>query len=147
MKTTENKPVTAPSRDDWFEEVPPPSFTDESFVEHDAVFGDAHLCVTAPEFRGAMLRAMVAGITLDLRGTRLVPEGATIELDAALSGVEILVPAEWNVITDVASVCAQVEADPARRAEPHPGPELHVVGTVAAGALYVRVTRARAAAA
>jgi len=147
MKTTENRQISAPSRDDWFDELPPPSLTGESFVEHDAVFGDAHLCVTAAEFRGAALRAMVAGVTLDLRGTHLAPEGATIELDAALSGVEILIPAGWDIVTDVTAVCAQVETEGATPVSASGAPELRIVGSVAAGALYVRVTRTRAAAA
>lgn len=141
MENSESKRVAGPGRDDWFEALPPPSFSDEAFVDHEAVFEDSHLCVTASRFRGATLRAAVAGITLDLCEARLAPGGATVTLDVALSGVEILVPPEWDVVVEVESVCAQLKTEQAPRPGRSGRPRLLVVGSVAAGALYVRATR------
>jgi hypothetical protein len=141
MNTAENIQVAAPGRDDWFEALPPPTFTDEAFVEHEALFEDSHLCVTAARFRGATLRAAVAGIALDLREARIAPGGATISLDVSLSGVEILVLPEWDVVLEVTSICAQVRTERARPPGRPGRPRLLLIGTVAAGALYVRAAQ------
>ena len=141
MEIVRDSRVAAPGRDDWFEALPPPTFTDEAFVEHEALFEDSHLCVTARRFRGAELRAAVAGIVLDLREAGLASGGATITLDIGLSGVELLVPPEWDVVLEVASVCAQVKAEQAPRPHRETRPRLLVVGNVAAGALYVRAAQ------
>lgn len=70
---------------------------DEEVVRATAVFGGPNLACRAQRFRGAFLTAIFGGITLDLRDTRPVPEGASVNATAAFGGIEILVPKGWRI--------------------------------------------------
>lgn len=99
------------------------------------------LCVRSRQLRSGRLNALCAGVTVDFRDAVLSPEGATIELQAALSGVELLVPPEWEVICDVDAVFGGVRDQ--RRAvgsvdSGKPRRRLRITGMVVAGGLSVR---------
>jgi hypothetical protein len=51
----------------------------------------------ATVFRGGSAKAILGGMELDLRQATLAPEGARLEVEAILGGVEILVPESWRV--------------------------------------------------
>lgn len=96
------------------------------------------LCVRSAELRSGCLTAMGAGVTVDFRDAKLAPEGATLQLQAGLSGVRLLVPPDWEVVCDVDAVFAGVSDR--RRAPRSSGsrPRLRIEGMVVAGGLSVR---------
>jgi hypothetical protein len=110
---------------------------DDGFVR--GATGDG-LCiqVRSQEFRQGRVNAVFAGVTIDLREAKLGPEGATLDVQSALSGIDILVPPGWSVICDIDAVFGGI-ADHrlvARSAEPRP--RLRLTGTLVAGGLSVR---------
>ena len=78
--------------------IPMPSTGGEDdVVRSTAIFSGPHLVSSAQRFRGAWLTAVFGGVTLDLRGADLAPEGASINATAAFGGIEILVPRGWRI--------------------------------------------------
>lgn len=62
-----------------------------------AVFGGSDLVSASPRLRGGSLTAIFGGITLDLRGARPAPEGASINATAVFGGIDVLVPKGWRI--------------------------------------------------
>lgn len=121
---------------EWQEK--PPVYTDEDSFERGATLAGLKLSVQSQRFRKGHITAVMAGVMLDLRDAALSPEGATISVQSALSGIDILVPPSWDVVCDVDSVWGGVNGSrvPDRRALG--GPRLTVKGMVVAGGLRVR---------
>jgi hypothetical protein len=66
-----------------------------------SIFGPLDFTSTAPAFRGGGLSCLYGGGILDLRGAVLAPGGATLRVQAAFGGAQILVPASWRLETKV----------------------------------------------
>jgi predicted membrane protein len=113
------------------------STEDDSF-QRGAAFDDLEICVRSRQFRGASLTAVASGVVVDLRDAALCPEGATITVQSALSGIDILVPNDWSVDCEVGAVCGGVDGQRSRAIPAQPGPRLRVTGMVVAGGLCVR---------
>ena len=62
-----------------------------------AVFGGSDLVSASPRLRGGSLTAIFGGITVDLRGARPAPEGASINATAVFGGIDVLVPKGWRI--------------------------------------------------
>lgn len=80
-------------------------------------------------FRGGDLTAVMGGVGLDLRGARLDPEGATIEVFALWGGIELTVPEGWRVELDVVPLLGGFE-DRTRASDAAAGPALKIRGFV-----------------
>jgi predicted membrane protein len=111
---------------------------DEDRFERGAALDDVTYRVRSRQFRGGSLTAVMCGVTVDLREAALVPEGATLSVQSAMSGIHILVPREWDVVSDVDVVWGGV--DGGRFPPPSRGgaPRLRLTGMVVAGGLCVR---------
>lgn len=81
---------------------PRPESLGDSYIHSFAVFSGAELRPTAP-FQGADLTAVLGGAKLDLTGTPMAGDSATVDVFAFMGGVEILVPSDWNVVLKVGS--------------------------------------------
>lgn len=115
-----------------------PVSADEDSFERGTALDDMYIRVQSREFRGGRVTAVASGVTVDLREAELGPEGATISVQSALSGICVLVPHDWEVVNDVDTVFAGVDSQrfPPRRR--NRGPQLRLTGTVVAGGLCVR---------
>lgn len=115
-----------------------PIFTDDDSFERGAALDDVSLCVRSRQFRGGSLTAVMSGVTVDLREAALSPDGATISVESAMSGIDILVPRDWDVVCDVEVVWGGL--DGARFPPPsrERAPRLRLTGMVVAGELCVR---------
>jgi cell wall-active antibiotic response 4TMS protein YvqF len=71
--------------------------SEEDIVRATAVFGGPDVASTSQRFQGAWLTAIFGGVTLDLRGARPAPGGATVNATAAFGGVDLLVPKGWKL--------------------------------------------------
>lgn len=106
--------------------------------ERGASFHGLWICVRSQELRSGRVTAVCSGVTIDLREAALSAEGATIYVQSALSGIDILVPPEWEVACDVDAIDSGVGE---QRRAPRPSesrPRLRIAGTVVAGGLSVR---------
>jgi predicted membrane protein len=123
--------------EDEFEELSEPVVTEDDYFEHGAAFDGLKILVRSQQFRGGSVTAALSGVTLDLRDAALSPDGATISVQSALSGIDILVPGDWDVVCDVDAVCGGIDGDRPSSSAAR-GPRLRVTGTVVAGGLCVR---------
>jgi len=122
--------------EDWFEYSP--ESTDEATFDRKAALNGLKLRVRSQAFRGGRVTAVMSGVTLDLRDAALSPEGATIDVQSALSGIDILVPPDWDITCDVDAVFGGVDGGRGASRSASAGPRLWVRGTVIAGGLCVR---------
>lgn len=124
--------------DDEYPEEPTRVSTVDDAFERGAALTGLRIRVQSRQFRSGRVTAALAGVTVDLREAELSPEGATLYVQSALSGIDILVPPEWEVICDVDAVCAGVGEDRFASKARREGPRLRVTGTIVAGGLSVR---------
>ncbi len=77
--------------------------TDESADEIavSAIFGPLAYHSTARDLRGGRVELWYGGGVLDLRDALISPRGATLELRAVFGGGQILVPADWRVVSNI----------------------------------------------
>lgn len=111
--------------------------TDEDCFEHGATLDGLKIRVRSQRFREGRVTAVLSGVTVDLRDAMLSPEGATLNVQAALCGIDILVPRDWQVVCDVGTVFGGIDAQKPPMAV-RSGPRLRVTGMVVAGGLCVR---------
>jgi predicted membrane protein len=120
------------------ETLPESISTDDDSFQRGTALDDLNIRVRSRKFRGGSLTAVMAGVTVDLREAALSPEGATIHVQSALSGIDILIPRDWTVDCDVDAVYGGVDGERFTPAAGASGPRLRVTGTVVAGGLCVR---------
>jgi hypothetical protein len=101
-----------------------------------AIFGPLDFHSTSRNFRGGRLECWYGGGVLDLRDAVLAPEGATLQVRAVFGGGQILVPAEWKVVSTVRGMGGLQDI---REAQGYAAdaPELVIEGTLIAGGFAV----------
>jgi predicted membrane protein len=81
----------------WIGRRPGPATSSTDFVQHFAIFSGLETKHTTANFRGGSVMAMFGGANIDLRDTKLSPEGALLELTAAFGGITVFVPEGWKL--------------------------------------------------
>lgn len=110
---------------------------DDGF-ERGAAYHGLWIHVRSQALRSGRVTAVCSGVTVDLREATLSPEGATLHVQSALSGIDVLVPPDWEVACDVDAIDSGVgEHRRAPRATER-RPQLRICGMVVAGGLSVR---------
>jgi hypothetical protein len=101
-----------------------------------AIFGPLAFRSTAGQFRGGLLECWYGGGVLDLRDATLAPDGATLRVRAVFGGGQILVPAEWRVISSVRGLGGLTDIRPAK-GYAEDAPELVIEGILIGGGFAV----------
>lgn len=78
--------------------------SENGFVASDNTFGSIQQIVLDPVFKGARLRNTFGGIVLDLRRTKLEVPETVIDVDCTFGGIEIYMPANWNLQSQVSAI-------------------------------------------
>ncbi|MCD7852167.1 MAG: cell wall-active antibiotics response protein [Parabacteroides sp.] len=73
----------------------------DGYVVSDNTFGSVRQIVLDPVFRGARIKNIFGGTILDLRRTRLEAAQTAIDVDCTFGGVEIYLPSDWNLQTQI----------------------------------------------
>ena len=112
--------------------------TDESADEITAVaiFAPLAFHSTSKAFRGGELECWYGGGVLDLRDATLAPEGATLQVRAVFGGGQILVPADWKVVSTVRGAGGLQDLREAKGYATD-APELVIEGVLIAGGFAV----------
>jgi hypothetical protein len=114
----------------------------DDVVRSTAVFGGPKLASTAQAFRGAWLTAVFGGITLDLRGARPAPEGATINATVAFGGIDIIVPRGWRISVRSTPIFGGLDDETDHTAPPpDDAPTLHVDAISIFGGVHLKHER------
>jgi hypothetical protein len=120
------------------EEEPERVATVEDGFERGAAFSGLWIRVRSQEFRSGRVTAVLSGVTVDLREAALCPEGATLHVQSAGSGIDVLVPPDWDVHCDLDAICSGVGEQRREARSATPRPRLRIAGMVVAGGLSVR---------
>ena len=86
-----------------------------------ALLGSRKIVSTSRDFRGSSLSALLGSYELDLTGADIAQSPAVIDVFALWAGIEIFVPANWEVVGEVTPLMAGFEvrargaADPSKR--------------------------------
>ncbi|WP_456087219.1 LiaF transmembrane domain-containing protein [Parabacteroides sp.] len=75
--------------------------SEDGFVVSDNTFGSVRQIVLDPVFRGARIKNTFGGTILDLRRSKLEAPQTCIDIDCTFGGVEIYLPADWNLQTQI----------------------------------------------
>jgi len=101
-----------------------------------AIFAPLEFHSTSRNFRGGQLECWYGGGVLDLRDAVLAPEGATLRVRAVFGGGQILVPADWKVVSTVRGAGGLQDIREAKGYAAD-GPELVIEGLLIAGGFAV----------
>lgn len=106
-------------------------------VHNLAVMAGHELHSTSTAFRGGSLSACMGGCELDLTGARTAPEGAVIDVFAMWGGIEIRVPRDWTVVSEVLPLMGAFEDGRDPDPESGPGGRLTIRGLAIMGGVEV----------
>lgn len=99
--------------------------------------GGAQVRPTPNELRDAVISVMMGGLRLDLREVKLDVRPAHLDVLAVMGGVELLVPEDWRVQSDVEAVMGGVEDAREGPADPDRPVDLSLRGRVIMGGLEI----------
>ena len=85
----------------------------------------------SPAFTGGDLFAFMGGVTLDLRNAKTTPEGAVVDAFTMWGGIEIRVPPDWRVVSEVVPLLGGFEDNTKPSADPGANPNRLIVRGVA----------------
>ena len=83
-------------------------FVDDECVSYCVRFGSGNKHINSDSFRQANISAAFSGVKIYFDNSKMHPNGATIELDASFSGIELYVPKSWRIVDSVACVAGAV---------------------------------------
>lgn len=75
--------------------------SEDGFVVSDNTFGSVQQIVLDPVFKGAQIKNAFGGTVLDLRRSKLEAPRTFIDIDCTFGGVEIYLPSDWNLQTQI----------------------------------------------
>jgi len=108
--------------------------TDE--IDVDATFGGIKLQNDSRNFKGGKVALTFGGLELDLRQAVMEAPEATLHIQATLSGVEIRVPRDWQVVVQLSATMGAVEDKTSP--PPSPGHRLVLRGEVTLGGVEIK---------
>lgn len=103
-----------------------------------SVFSGSDIVSHSEHLTGADVTTIFGGATLDLRGAKLAPDGAVIDVTSAFGGADILVPHGWNVVTNGLPIFGAFDNKTANDEVPQDAPQLLVRGTVVFGGISIK---------
>lgn len=101
-----------------------------------AIFDQLDFRSTSRNFRGGRVECWYGGGDLDLREAVLAPEGATLQVRAVFGGGQILVPADWRVVSTMRGIGGLQDVRPAKGFA-EDAPELVIEGLLVAAGFSV----------
>jgi hypothetical protein len=102
-----------------------------------AFLGGSERKVITQEFSSGEINAVIAGMTVDFRGSRLAGGRGVVDVFAMWGGVDLIVPEGWRVESDVTPILGAFQ-DRTAPPEGDAAPTLLVRGSVVMGGIEVR---------
>ncbi|MBI5508093.1 MAG: hypothetical protein HY903_05010 [Deltaproteobacteria bacterium] len=111
--------------------------TDE--LHRSVTMGGAQIKVESQQFKGGDISAVMAGVEVDLRQAKLALGEVKLDLDCVMSGIELRVPADWHVVTEITPVLGGIEDRTPPLAETEgDGKRLVLTGSVVLGGVAIK---------
>ena len=110
---------------------------DASWLDSAALLGSVEHRNLSAAFRGGEAAAVMGRLEVDLRGATMAGEEVVIEVDVVMGRVEILVPEDWRVVSEVDAALGAAAFRTSNREAAAGAPRLVVRGGVLMGKLDV----------
>jgi predicted membrane protein len=107
----------------------------ENFFNSIAIFGASDIVMNSTNFEGGMITSLFGGSKVDLRKAKISETGASIDLNVAFGGVEVIIPDGWQVRFD----CVPVFGGWSNKAQSADGPILSIKGLIFCGGAEVKL--------
>ncbi|MDB5256022.1 MAG: hypothetical protein JWM14_717 [Chitinophagaceae bacterium] len=92
------------------------SDTNEGLFEITAIMGGDNRQISAYDFKGGKITAIMGGVELDLTNCYLTKdEPAIIDLEVVMGGVSLKVSREWNIKSEITPIMSGIEDDDLRK--------------------------------
>ncbi len=111
-----------------------PPFEGENF----AMFGGAELNLSGQEFQGTTITTVFGGYNLDLRKSVMKSGKAVVEATAVFGGIELRVPATWNVVMQGAPIFGGYSDETLHPEATANAPQLIIKGAAIFGGISVK---------
>jgi hypothetical protein len=111
--------------------------SESPYLSELALMGGARRSPRMVEFRGGYITAVLGGVDLDLRKARMGPSPAVLDVVAFWGGIELKVPAGWNVEGQVMPILGAFEDKTQALVESSPAPRLVVRGYAIMGGVVI----------
>ncbi len=79
-------------------------FNDLDMVDDNHIFGGGEFHITSENFKGGKINALFGGGTYDFRNAKLAEGVQVLDISLVFGGLEINIPAEWDVKVEVTSI-------------------------------------------
>lgn len=112
--------------------------TGEDYLNTSVIFSGESKTVVSKDFKGGVISAVFGGVDINLLQADINGE-ATINVDCVFGGIDLIVPANWNVRVLVHKVFAGVEDKrPVEMMTNTPGKVLIITGTCTFGGIEIK---------
>lgn len=113
------------------------TFSSEDFIETTAIFGGVHKKVVTKNFQGGDVTSVMGGTELDMSQADI--NGIVrLEVTQVMGGTKIIVPAHWEVRSEVSAIFAGFEDKRQQPAATNPDKVLIIDGTSIFGGIELR---------
>lgn len=112
---------------------------DAAWLDSAAIMGSVTHRNLSGAFRGGEAAAVMGRLEVDLRDATMAREEIVIEVDVLMGRIELLVPEEWRVVSEVDAALGRAEISTSHRDTEAGAPRLVVRGGVLMGRLYVGI--------
>ena len=102
-----------------------------------AVLAGSQRKVVTQEFTSGDVNAVLAGTTLDFRPSKLATGRGVVDVFAMWGGIDLIVPPEWRVVSEVTPILGVFQDGTVVPADPN-APTLVIRGAVVMGGIEVR---------
>jgi predicted membrane protein len=106
--------------------------------ENFTMFGGAELNMSGQEFQGTAITAVFGGYNLDLRKSIMKSDRAIVEATAVFGGIELRVPATWNVVMQGAPIFGGYSDETLHPEPASNAPQLIIRGAAVFGGIAVK---------
>lgn len=113
------------------------NIVNEDIVDYFTVFSGIENSNYSKNFKGGKLTAIFAGIELDLRDAEIEGKTALISATAIFGGIDITVPAHWNVEVQATPILGGVEKSTKFNRD-EDAPTLKIHGTAVLGGIEIK---------
>lgn len=112
--------------------------TEDDRLNKQITFSGLDFKIESQAWKGGELVVTAGGVGLDLRYARLDPEGALLDVQIVMGGVDIRVPDTWQIQCDVTPFLGGADDSTRSTQGSTSAPLLRVVGSVTLGGLSIR---------
>lgn len=111
--------------------------SDSDEIKENIAFAGMERSYTSQNFKGGKIDVAFGGFKADLRDVKLAKDGATLEINSAFGGGEILVSKDMRITTDGSGILGGWNDNFSSNASKN-GPTLHIKGTAVFGGVEVK---------